>query len=75
MRMQISSKYVMKPLGEHNFIADICHSIEPLFLMIEWISENHNHIAFYAKEINEVFAQQKNIGEDPVLDGFWSRRR
>ena len=56
--------------GEHNFIADICHKHRASVSNDRIISENHNHIAFYAKEINEVFAQQKNIGEDPVLDGF-----
>lgn len=56
--------------GEYNFIADICHKHRASVSNDRIISENHNHILFYAKEFNKVFAQQKYIGEDPILEGF-----
>ena len=34
------------------------------------MAENHNHLVFYAKSQPALFAKQKQIGEDPILDGF-----
>ena len=56
--------------GEHNFIASICHKHRASVSNDRIISENHNHLVFYAKNINITFANQKKIGEDPILDGF-----
>ena len=59
--------------GEKNFIADICHKHRASVSNDRIISENHNHLLFYAKNINVLFAKQKQIGEDPVLSGFNQR--
>lgn len=59
--------------GEKNFIADICHKHRASVSNDRIISENHNHLLFYAKNINVLFAKQKQIGEDPVLNGFNQR--
>ena len=56
--------------GEKNFIADICHKHRASVSNDRIISENHNHLLFYSKDINILFALHKQIGEDPVLDGF-----
>ena len=56
--------------GEHNFIASICHKHRASVSNDRIISENHNHLVFYAKNITILFANQKLIGEDPVLEGF-----
>ena len=56
--------------GEHNFVADICHKHRASVSNDRIISENHNHLLFYTKNIDVVFAKHKQIGEDPVLDGF-----
>ena len=56
--------------GEHNFIASICHKHRASVSNDRIISENHNHLVFYAKDFNTLYANQKMIGEDPVLDGF-----
>ena len=56
--------------GENNFIADICHKHRASVSNDRIISENHNHLLFYAKNINVLFAKHKQIGEDPVLNGF-----
>ncbi|MDR4930055.1 site-specific DNA-methyltransferase [Segatella bryantii] len=56
--------------GEHNFIASICHKHRASVSNDRIISENHNHLLFYAKDINITFANQKKIGDDPILDGF-----
>jgi adenine-specific DNA-methyltransferase len=56
--------------GEQNFIASICHKHRASVSNDRIISENHNHLVFYCKNINTLFANQKEIGEDPVLDGF-----
>ena len=56
--------------GEHNFIASICHKHRGSVSNDRIISENHNHLVFYCKNINYVFPNHKDIGEDPVLDGF-----
>ena len=56
--------------GEHNFIASICHKHRASVSNDRIISENHNHLVFYAKNINVTFANQKRIGDDPILEGF-----
>lgn len=57
-------------LGEFNFIANICHKHRASVSNDRIISENHNHLLFYAKDINITFCNHNNIGEDPILDGF-----
>lgn len=56
--------------GELNFIASICHKHRASVSNDRIISENHNHLLFYAKDINVIFSHHKLIGEDPVLEGF-----
>lgn len=56
--------------GESNFVASICHKHRASVSNDRIISENHNHLLFYCKNIISVFKQHKFIGEDPVLDGF-----
>ncbi len=56
--------------GEQNFIASICHKHRASVSNDRIISENHNHLIFYAKDMATMFANQKNIGDDPVLEGF-----
>lgn len=56
--------------GESNFVASICHKHRASVSNDRIISENHNHLLFYCKNIISVFKQHKLIGEDPVLDGF-----
>ena len=57
-------------LGEHNFVASICHKARASVSNDRIISENHNYLVFYAKNIDVVFALHKLIGEDPDLSGF-----
>ena len=57
-------------LGESNFIASICHKHRASVSNDRIISENHNHLLFYCKNIVSVFRNHKLIGEDPVLEGF-----
>lgn len=56
--------------GEHNFIASICHKSRASVSNDRIISENHNHLLFYAKKIDILFAHHKEIGDDPELSGF-----
>lgn len=56
--------------GETNFIASICHKHRASVSNDRIISENHNHLLFYCKNIVSVFKNHKLIGEDPVLEGF-----
>ena len=55
---------------ESNFIASICHKHRASVSNDRIISENHNHLLFYCKNIVSVFRNHKLIGEDPVLEGF-----
>ena len=57
-------------LGEKIFIASICHKHRASVSNDRIISENHNHLVFYAKNIEILFSKQKQIGEDPILEGF-----
>ena len=61
--------------GEQNFIASICHKARASVSNDRIISENHNHLVFYAKNINVLFAHHKEIGEDPELRGFCTGQR
>lgn len=56
--------------GESNFIASICHKHRASVSNDRIISENHNHLLFYCKNIVSVCRNHKLIGEDPVLEGF-----
>ena len=56
--------------GEKNFIASICHKARASVSNDRIISENHNHLVFYAKNMEVLFARHKEIGEDPELTGF-----
>ncbi len=59
--------------GKHNFIANICHKHRASVSNDRIISENHNHLLFYCKNINVIFSNHKIIGEDPILEGFNSQ--
>ncbi|CEN50165.1 site-specific DNA-methyltransferase [Capnocytophaga canimorsus] len=56
--------------GERNFVANICHKSRASVSNDRIISENHNHILFYSKNFDNVFALKSEIGEDPILKGF-----
>lgn len=56
--------------GEQNFIASICHKHRASVSNDRIISENHNHLVFYAKDMPTLFSLQKQIGDDPILEGF-----
>ena len=56
--------------GEKNFVASICHKHRGSMSNDRIISENHNHLVFYAKSMNVLFAQHLQIGDDPDLSGF-----
>ena len=47
--------------GEQNFVASICHKHRASVSNDRIISENHNHLVFYAKNINVLFSRQKEI--------------
>ena len=56
--------------GEQNFIASICHKHRASVSNDRIISENHNHLVFYCKNLSILFSKQKEIGEDPIIEGF-----
>lgn len=56
--------------GEQNFISSICHKSRASVSNDRIISENHNHLLFYAKNINVLFENRLSIGEDPDISGF-----
>ncbi len=56
--------------GENNFIASICHKHRASVSNDRIVSENHNHLVFYAKDMGTLFSLQKQIGDDPKLEGF-----
>ena len=56
--------------GEINFISSICHKSRASVSNDRIVSENHNHLLFYAKNIDIVFSFHKEIGDDPELKGF-----
>lgn len=56
--------------GASNRIALICHKARASVSNDKIISQSHNTILFYAKNILAVEANRKMIGIDPVLEGF-----
>ena len=58
--------------GKQNFIANICHKSRASVSNDRIISENHNHLLFYAKNEPILFARKNEIGDDPDLTGFTS---
>ena len=56
--------------GEHNFIASICHKHRASVSNDRILSENHNHLLMFARNITTIFSYRKYIGEDPILEGF-----
>lgn len=56
--------------GEKNFIVSICHKSRASVSNDRIISENHNHIVFYAKNMELLFSHKDEIGDDPDLTGF-----
>ncbi len=56
--------------GEKNFIANICHKSRASVSNDRIISENHNHLLFYTKDVDLLFRWHKQIGDDPKLEGF-----
>lgn len=56
--------------GEGNLVAQICHKARASVSNDKIISPNHNHILFYARDERIIFANRKNIGLNPDLEGF-----
>ena len=56
--------------GEKNFISCICHKARASVSNDRIISENHNYLLFYAKNIDVLFSNHRLIGDDPDLNGF-----
>jgi adenine-specific DNA-methyltransferase len=56
--------------GEGNLIAQICHKARASISNDKIISANHNHILWYAKSHDALFARRGEIGLDPDLTGF-----
>lgn len=56
--------------GKQNFISNICHKHRASVSNDRIISENHNHLLFYCKNVDVIYAIHNQIGEDPVLEGF-----
>lgn len=56
--------------GANNRIALICHKARASVSNDKIISQSHNTVMFYAKNILSVEANRKMIGIDPVLEGF-----
>ena len=56
--------------GADNRVALICHKSRASVSNDKIISPNHNIVLFYAKNINVLESMRKNIGLDPILDGF-----
>ncbi len=56
--------------GEDNRISLICHKARASVSNDKIISQNHNIILLYAKNIQNIFNNRKEIGLDPDLSGF-----
>lgn len=63
-------KIMDEVFGENCRIALICHKTRASVSNDKIISPNHNTIAFYAKSIDKIESNRKQIGDDPVIDGF-----
>lgn len=56
--------------GAENLIATICHKSRASISNDKIISENHNFILLYAKDIKEIFEKRFEFGIEPNLEGF-----
>lgn len=56
--------------GEDNRISLICHKARASVSNDKIVSQNHNIILLYAKDIERIFTDRKYIGLDPDLSGF-----
>ena len=56
--------------GEDQFIAQICHKARASVSNDKIISSSHNHILLYARDFARVFAERRDFGLPPDLDGF-----
>lgn len=56
--------------GRQNRIALICHKSRASVSNDKIISQNHNTVLFYAKNISTLESKRKMIGLDPILEGF-----
>ncbi len=56
--------------GKDNFICNIAHKARASVSNDKIISENHNHILFYAKNLSMIHKIRHEIGIAPELDGF-----
>jgi len=56
--------------GKDNFITNIVHKARASVSNDKIISENHNHILFYAKNLSKVHKIRYEIGITPELNGF-----
>ena len=56
--------------GEDQFIAQICHKARASVSNDKIISSSHNHILLYARDFARVFAERRDFGLSPELDGF-----
>lgn len=56
--------------GEKQLITQICHKSRASISNDKIISNNHNHILLYAKNLQNIFDERKKIGIDPNLEGF-----
>lgn len=64
------TKIADEVFGVQNRIALICHKSRASVSNDKIISPNHNTILFYCKNREVVEAMRKQIGLDPVLEGF-----
>lgn len=56
--------------GEQNRIALICNKVRASISNDKIISQSHNIVLMYSKNISEIEKNRKYIGLDPKLDGF-----
>ena len=56
--------------GEDQFIAQICHKARASVSNDKIISSSHNHILLYARDFARVFAERREFGLAPDLEGF-----
>ena len=56
--------------GEKNLITQIVHKARASVSNDKIISQNHNFILLYAKDIDIIFKKRFEIGLDPILEGF-----
>jgi adenine-specific DNA-methyltransferase len=56
--------------GEDQFVAQICHKARASVSNDKIISSSHNHILLYARDFARLFAERRDFGLPPDLDGF-----